>query len=77
MPKIDGAIDCDNKEKFSTFKWSKEVKYTCLMCKRKMDIFHSISDHGSRMICTLCAKQKYGGIQEALHRFCLNRENRN
>ena len=71
--KIWWMFNDENIKKFAKYKFDGTIKYTCLFCKRKDDIFHMVSDGGNRMICTLCAEEKYGSPYLAVQKFCLNR----
>lgn len=70
---IDERINTKNVNNFKKYKFDGTILYTCTVCKQEKDIFHMISNNGSRMICTLCAKTYYGDIIKALNNFCLMR----
>ncbi len=71
--RINGKLNSNNIDLFEKNQFDGKIKYTCLLCKKKKDIFHMISNHGARMICTCCAKERYGSELKALELFCLNR----
>ena len=73
-PKIYWMFNDENKKNFEKHKFDGTIKYTCLFCKEKKDIFNVVSDNGNRMICTLCAKKYYGSPYVAVNTFCLNRK---
>lgn len=70
---IDERINAKNVQNFKKYKFDGTILYTCTVCKQQKDIFHMISNDGSRMLCTLCAKTYYGDVFKALHEFCLMR----
>lgn len=76
LPKIDFKINYENQEKFTKYKFDGTIKYTCLFCKEKKDIFSMVSNSGDRMICTLCAKKYFGSPIIAVNSFCLGRNSR-
>lgn len=71
--KINFAENEKNIIKFKKHQFDGTIKYTCVNCSRKDDIFHMVSDNGNRMICTLCAKKYFGCPLKAIDKFCLNR----
>lgn len=73
MVVIDERINCDNIKKFKKYKFDGTILYTCTACKSEKDIFHMISNDGSRMLCTVCAKTYYGDVIKALNEYCLLR----
>ena len=72
--RIDFEQDCKNQELFNANKWDKSIIYTCLLCGKKSNIFDMVSNKGARMMCTICAKQKYGGYLNAIDKFCKLRD---
>lgn len=70
---IDERINTKNVNNFKKYKFDGTILYTCTVCKQKKDIFHMISNNGSRMICTLCAKTYYNDTIKALNEYCLLR----
>lgn len=73
-PKIDNAINFNNRELFEKHKFDGTIEYTCLFCKEKKDIFNMVSNSGDRMICTLCAKKYFGSPMIAVNTFCIGRK---
>lgn len=74
LPKIDNVINFNNRELFEKHKFDGTIKYTCLFCKEKKDIFSMISNSGDRMICTMCAKKYFGSPMIAVNTFCIGRK---
>ena len=70
---IDERINIENVKNFKKYKFDGTILYTCTVCKKKKDIFHMISNDGSRMLCTLCDKTYYGDVFKALNQYCLMR----
>lgn len=74
IPKIDNVINSNNRNLFEKYKFDGTIKYTCLFCKEKKDIFNMVSNSGDRMICTLCAKKYFGSPMIAVNTFCIGRK---
>ena len=70
---INHVINAKNISKFKKYKFDGTIKYRCLCCNKIVDIFHVVSNNGDRMICTRCAKLRYGSEMNAVNKFCLNR----
>ena len=62
-----------NAAKFRKHQFDGTIRYRCLCCNKCFDIFHVVSNNGDRMICTRCAKLRYGSPLAAVEKFCLNR----
>lgn len=73
-PKINWQFNWENIDNFTKHKFDGTIKYTCLICKEKKDIFQMVSNSGDKMICTLCAKKYYGSPLTAVNEFCLGRQ---
>lgn len=73
-PKINWQFNWENIDNFTKHKFDGTIKYTCLICKEKKDIFNVVSNSGDKMICTLCAKKYYGSPLKAVNEFCLGRQ---
>lgn len=68
LPKINEEADIENVKVFEYYEtlYSNEVRHTCVLCGKKVNIEGSTSSKGHRLICTQCVYRYFEGDYSAV-----------
>lgn len=68
LPEINKEVDKENIKIFRRYgiKGSNEIRHTCVLCGKKVNIEGSVSTHGHRLICIQCVYKYFEGDYSAV-----------
>jgi muramoyltetrapeptide carboxypeptidase LdcA involved in peptidoglycan recycling len=68
LPKINEEVNKENIKIFRQYgiTYSGELRHTCVLCGKKVNIEGSVSSYGHRLICTQCVHKYFEGDYSAV-----------
>lgn len=77
LPKIDEEVNKENIKIFRQYDitYSAELRHTCVLCGKKVNIEDSVSTHGHKLICTQCVYKYFEGDYSAVFEWNKRRQN--
>lgn len=68
LPKINEEVDKENVRVFEQYDTSDsgQIRHTCVLCGKKVNIEGSVSTHGHKLICTQCVYKYFEGDYSAV-----------
>lgn len=68
LPEINEEANKENVRVFESYgiKCSNELRHTCVLCGKKVNLEGSVSSNGHRLICTQCVYKYFEGDYSAV-----------
>lgn len=68
LPEINEEVDAENIRVFAQhgISCSDQIRHTCILCGKKVNIETAISNQGHKLICTQCAYKYFEGDYSAI-----------
>lgn len=68
LPEINEEVDAENIRVFAQYEvtCSDEIRHTCILCGKKVNIETSISNQGHKLICKQCVYKYFEGDYSAV-----------
>ena len=63
LPEINKKVDRENRKIFKQYgrNYSEELRHTCVLCGKKVNIDGSVSNLGHKLICVQCVYKYFEG----------------
>lgn len=68
LPEINGEVNKENIKMFRQYgiNWSDQLRHTCVLCGKKVNIYSSVSNQGNKLVCTQCVYKYFEGDYSAV-----------
>lgn len=68
LPEINEEVNKENVRVFRQYgiSDSRQIRHTCVLCGKKVNIEGSVSTHGHKLICTQCVYKYFEGDYNAV-----------
>nr|DAF89280.1 MAG TPA: zinc-ribbon domain protein [Siphoviridae sp. ct6GI21] len=68
LPEINGEVNKENIKMFRQYgiNWSDQLRHTCVLCGKKVNIESSVSNQGNKLVCTQCVYKYFEGDYSAV-----------